>query len=242
MVWWIADAVARPTEADLTAAWEAVRPSVEAKSAFPLAFEPGDFATLVGGDTIARRVFVGDDAFAFGAVLVPASLEATWVAIQDTPHWPPDALRIDWLNDSSLHRRSYMYLDLPMILTDRQWVTEYAPNADLAVATGDRVWQRVWTTGDPSAAPAPDPDAMWVDNQGTWTLIVVGDHTLALFSVHAALGGSIPEGISTRFTVSTLHSSMRTVVDRAGTMVTHYDAAHFEVQRPDGTVIAPLTR
>lgn len=237
-MWFVLPAAEAATPTALRAAWDRDAPARDAKSTAPATLRPEDFDTLGAGQTISRRIDRDDGAYVLGAIVVDAPKEVVWVAIQDGLHFPEPPVTTTWLPSTAPTRLVYMYFDLPAILSDRQWVALFTPNAALAAASNDRVWQRSWRVADPALAPNPSPDATWVTtNTGAWTLTPVGDQTLAVFTVRTVLGGMIPEWISGRWAVGTLDGALGRLRDRAAKVPAHYDAAHAPVYRPDGTTL-----
>lgn len=240
-MFWAICAAEAATPAELRDGWANDAAARAAHDPLAVRLEPRDFEALAAGQSISRRFDGPGGAYALGAVVIDTPKEYVWVAIQDGMHFPDPPVTVTWLTSTPPKRLVYMYLDLPAILSDRQWVVEFAPNEALAAATHDRTWQRSWQTVDPSLAPHPNPDAVWVTtNTGAWTLTTVGDQTLAVFVIRTVLGGMIPEAISGRWAVGTLDSALERLRGRAAQMPGHYDAAHVEVVRPDGSVLPPF--
>lgn len=234
-MWWCSLALAA-SPAEVRDAWTRDADARAAHAVLPVRLTEADFTTLAAGKAVTRREDLADGAYAVGAILVHAPKEAVWVAIQDGPHFPDPPVSVTWLPSPAATRRVYMYLDLPAILSDRQWVAQFAVNAPLAAASGDRVWQRSWKVADPSLATNPNPDAVWVGtNTGAWTLVPVGADTLVVFSVRTVLGGMLPEWLTGRWAVGTLDEALGRLEGRAQGIPKHYDHSHVAVVRPDGT-------
>src|SRR5688500_13286661 len=166
-------ALAAPDPAALAGAWRGAADDVAAHGAVPVALAQDDFAELARGAVVAHRADAPDGAYATGAVWLPVPVELAWVAVQDPAHRPIGrAAAEERLPSEPSRRRVYLKLALPWPLADRQWVAELTNNRALYDASGGRIWQRRWQLADPSLAPAPDPDAVWVEeNQGAWTLV-----------------------------------------------------------------------
>ena len=200
-----------------------------------------DFAALARGEPIAKRMDTPDGAFATGAIVMPVPIEAAWLSIQDATHFsdPDEPLKVTRLpGETPLGRDVYMKLELPWPLADRHWVAAMRSNETLHSATDGRVWQRSWSLADPTLAPDPDPKGIWVKaNTGSWTLVDLGDHTLAVIAARAVLGGSIPPAISQTWAIRTLADSMQRVSDRAEVMEEHYGEEHAPIYVPDGSVV-----
>lgn len=232
---------AAPSAADLALAWDAVKGELSAGQAGALGAK--DLETLAAGRTISRRRDDPAGAVAFGAIVAAVPVDAFWVAIHDARHDPDAANPVTstWLDGGTpTSQVVYMTMQLPWPITDRQWVCALRADPKVFAATGGKAWRRTWNVGDPTLAPAPDPDATWVtENSGSWVLIPVGDHTLAVFETRTVLGGAIPEPIAQGWAVRALDDSLKLVASRAARMPAHYDAAHDTLHRPDGTALAP---
>jgi hypothetical protein len=232
-----------PDAAALQAAWDRDRASIAAHGhGAPITLGERDFAALARGDAIARRVDSGDGAFATGAAWVPGPIAAAWIALQDAGDRPLSSGAVhEWLPGATpTSRQTYMRIDLPWPVSDRQWVAEFRANGDLYATTDHRVWERSWAIADPALAPHPDPDAMWIrEATGAWTLLDVGDGCLAIFAVRTVLGGSIPTEITQAWAVTTVKNTVRKLVERAPTVAEHYGSAHTPMYTPDGALLPP---
>lgn len=226
--------------ASLEEVWAANSAAIARASPVPVVLSAADFATLRGGQVVARRTESAQGMFATGAVLVDVAIEMAWITIQDAPHDPGSRVRSVWLDGAPVGiRRTYNTMDLPFPLADRQWVLELTANRPLFDATGGAVWQRTWHEVDPSLAPAPDPGAEWLpEARGAWTLLATDQGTVMLFSIRTVLGGAIPAGLTNSWAVPTLRTSLAHFAERAKTMSAHYGPSHDRVLTPAGTTIA----
>lgn len=231
-----------PDAASLQAAWERDSAAVEALGpGVPMSFTDHDFVALARGEAISRRLDTPEGAFATGAMWIAAPIAATWIATQDAGDRPLSSSNHEWLPGATpTMRHTYMRVDLPWPISDRQWVAEFRANSAVYAATDRRVWQRSWTLADRALALHPDPDAMWItEATGAWTLLDTGEGALAVFAVRTVLGGSIPPSLSQTWAVSTLKNTLRKLAEQAPTVPEHYDAAHTPMYAPDGVLLPP---
>ena len=261
MVCIVSPAAAAPTHQDVSEAIVAF--NAGASAPLPL-LDPDEVAQLgqgkvlrfvdrVGGDGTPRR--------ALGIIWSAASRDQVWVACQDT-HFSQSAAvvenRLSWRPPDEAEW--YGIADLPRPFSDRHWVVAVRNNHALAAASGNRAWEHPWTTVPGGLARAREAVAAgrfggmelagfdaaveMPANQGAWVAIALPDGS-SLFAYHnaAVLGGNIPESLMLRYVHATLESTLRTIEERARTVVPgHYGPDHPPVIGGDGAPVAPFPR
>lgn len=238
LLWLVSSAALAAPPADLARRWEVHAATIARLSEVPVPLGPDDLAELAQGQPVARRYDTAAGAYATGAVWIDAPIEAVWIALNDGPHDPPSRVSLTRLPTQAPMRRAYMLLDLPFPLADRQWVVDVRTNTALYEATDGAIWQRQWDLGDPTLAPAPDPKAVWVEeNRGSWTLMSAEEGTLVLFSVRSVLGGAVPASIAQSWAAGTLKTALGRLVERGQSIPSHYAADHERVLTPSGEAI-----
>ncbi|RME26912.1 MAG: hypothetical protein D6798_05705 [Deltaproteobacteria bacterium] len=231
-------------------AWASAWEVIAQRAHLPVALSESDLDAIAAGDVARRRQRLDSTDRAIGATWSDIDRDALWIAIlDDTCDTLVDGLTERHLPGSTARRKLlYQHVDAPWPFADRQWVIDIRNNAALAAASGGRVWERTWTLAadGPSLAATlgdprwPDPDAIWTPrNEGGWLLVDAAGGTLVIYHARVDVGGAIPDGLATTWTLGTLRGMLRHVVDRAAQIPTHYDAHHRPLQRVDGTTIPP---
>jgi hypothetical protein len=234
-------AAAAPLAVALAAAWNADQAAIDRLGPTPIRLTNEDYDRLAEGGPVVHRVDGTDGGYASGAIWVQAPVGLAWVTIQDSGDRPlsADVVYEPLPGETPGRRLVYSRLALPWPVADRQWVSDFASNGALFAATAGRIWQRRWTLGEPSLAPAPDANAVWVEeNTGAWTLLEVDDGTLCVVGVHSALGGPVPQWVTQSLAVSTLRSMLQRLASLAPGTRAHYGAAHPQVIDPAGAPVA----
>ncbi len=234
-------ALAAPDAAALKSAWEAALPTMSAQARLPVSLPDASWARLASGQVARHKVALTGADRVVGAVWTDVPRDALWIAILDDQHFDMvEGLTEEQLPGTGpLTKLLYQRLDLPWPLQDRQWVIDIQSNTALYRASGQTVWERAWTLGDPTLAPSPDPDAVWsATNEGGWLLVDAAGGTLVLYHVRAEIGGNVPDEASTQWAWGTLQTLLEGTVQRARAAVPpHYDARHAPLYRPDGSPI-----
>lgn len=198
---------------------------------------------------------------ATGFLISDRSRDAMWVSCQD----------LHFVQSSSVHERQltspdpskkrwYGLVDLPRPFTDRHYVVDVWNNHALAARTEGRAWEHPWelvpgeiTSARALVAAGKVPETtldMWETaietptNLGAWVAIALPDGS-SIFAYHAAtrVGGNIPEGMMLQYVKATLESTLRSIEERARTVIpSHYSAGHPPVVGGDGKGVAPFPR
>lgn len=234
---------ASPDPERLSQGWSAWSGAM-AQARYPFAFTGADFAALARGQVVRRRVPAAGADRAVGAWWTQTPRDALWIAILDDKHDKVVSGLIEQQlpGTTSARKLLYQHLDLPWPATDRHWVADIENNGALVSASAGGVWERTWTLASPDLAVAAGAvvpgEAIWMPElDGGWTLAEVAGGTLLVYHVRTVIGGSIPEDLVARWSLSTLDAMLRHIDARAQGLAGHYDAAHEPVLRPDGTAI-----
>lgn len=232
-----------PVDADaLEAAWVALGPVMEAHARIPVPLTSEDLGALSRGEVVRRRVSLPGADRALGALWTPTPRLPLWLCIQDDQddklvtglverHLPGTTPARKWL---------YQWIDLPWPFQDRQWVAEITNNHPLREASGGHAWERTWTLADPSLAGEADPAALWVPvNDGGWLLADLAGGSLLVYQVRTVVGGAIPDGLVTSWTLTTLSDMLQHIVDRAAVLPSHYVRGHPPLYGPDDVPVPP---
>lgn len=253
---WFALAWSAPTADTLREAITAY----DAKAVHRLpALSDAQLGDLLEGDCV--RVLVPNPdpdgaSMAAGVVLSSVPRDRLWLAAQD-PHAQvdPDLTEFVVVERGPDAAMWYGYWDLPRPVRDRQWVVDSYNNHDLAKATGNAAWEHVWKLVPDGLervrAMAGTPTARGIDaddldhaiftpvNEGSWSMIEVGDRTLLAYQASSVVGGSIPDWMVSKLVMLRLESVLRGVETRATTWAPgHYDAGHEGVHGGDGAIIS----
>lgn len=231
-----------PPLAELKADWERLSALRAEHGQLSATLSDADLAQLAAGRMVKHRERIEGPDHAWGVAWSTAPREALWIAILDDTH---DTL-VEGLEEEQLpgttpdRKLLFQHLDLPWPFEDRQWVLEIVNNPALFGASGGDIWERVWKLAPANLATSPDPDAIWTpENDGGWLLMEAAGGTLMVYQVRGDIGGAIPEDLVTRYALSTLDNMLDHIIERAAAIPAHYDSAHFVMNRPDGTGIAP---
>jgi len=245
-----ARAAALPSAEALQAAWEGAWPLIEREGRIPVELDAGALDAIARGDIARHRDRLDGVDRGVGATWSALPRDTLWIAIlDDTCDTLVSGLTERHLPASTAARKLlFQHVDAPWPFTDRQWVIDIRNNGALAADSEGRVWERSWTLAeDPQAQAAtladprwPAADAIWTPrNEGGWLLVDAAGGTLLVYHARVDVGGAIPDGLATSWTLSTLRGMLRHVVDRAARIPDHYDAAHTPLQRVDGSTIPP---
>jgi hypothetical protein len=225
------------------AAWSGAMASAR----YPFAFTGADFAALAKGQVVRRRVPADGVDRAVGAWWTTTPRDALWIAILDDQHDTVVSGLVERQLPGTLPERKllYQHLDLPWPATDRHWVADIRNNRALVSASGGGVWERTWTLAAPALAEEAGAvvpgEAIWMPElEGGWTLAEVAGGTLLVYHVRTVIGGSIPDDLVARWSLSTLDGMLRHIDARARSLAAHYGPDHAPVLRPDGSAIPPF--
>ncbi len=225
----------------LRAAYESHRAALDQHGVFPLSFSDPFWTQLARGEVARRRDQLDGTDRILAFVLVPASRDTTWVAIQDPHAGTVDGFVDEELPGSTFDRRVvYQRITLPWPLQPRQWVVEVRNNDALRDATAGAVWERSWTLSEARGAKLELEHAVWLPtNEGAWLIVDAAPHgTLVGYHARTSIGGVVPDEAALRWSYGTLTGLLEGVRERAGTwVVPHYDANHVRVLRPDHTAV-----
>mgnify|MGYP000548107045 CR=1 FL=1 len=248
-------AFAAPTTAQLKTAMDAY--DAHAIHGLPSLTE-AQRAQLIAGDCVRVLQQNADTAkasSATGMLLTSVPRESLWLATQDLhASVDPDLTEfiVKPLSDDAAWW--YGYWDLPRPVRDRQWVVHSYNNHALAAATDGQAWEHVWSLvpdgldhvramlgdGEKKGIDAADVDhAIFTPhNEGSWTMLTVGDQTLLAYQASSVVGGSIPSWMVQKLVMMRLESVLRRVEDKATTWVPgHYTSSHAPVFGGDGARI-----
>jgi hypothetical protein len=204
-------------------------------------FTDEEWAAIAEGEILCRRDKLDGVDRAVGAAWTSASIDALWVSIND-PHFEADVdgyvseeLPGSTFNDRTLYQR----IDLPWPFAARQWVVDVSNNRPLIAATDGAVWERTWSLTDARGAKNEQPDAVWIPvNEGGMALTRSGEGTLAVYHLRMSLGGNIPNGLVSAWSVSKLEKTLDEIRTRAETRVpAHYVGDHEPVEGADGEMV-----
>jgi len=189
---------------------------------------------------------------ATGMILTNVDRELLWLATQDLhASVDPDLTEFIVRQTGTDSAWWYGYWDLPRPVKDRQWVVHSYNNHAVAEQTGGQAWEHVWALvpdgldhvrellaeGEREGIGTGHLDhAIFTPvNEGSWTMITVGDQTLLAYQASSVVGGSIPSWLVTKLVMMRLESVLRRVEERAGSWVPgHYGPAHAAVYGGDG--------
>lgn len=192
---------------------------------------------------------------AVGIALLKGGRDALWVASQD-PHTTVDPSLTEFIVEqlSLDHALWYGHLDLPYPLTDRQWVVE-SENTHALASRG--CWEHRWSlvenglervrvavaTGErPITLERVDAALFTPVNHGNWLMAPLADgRTLVAYQATSVVGGSIPDWLVLKLTMSRLETLLRDLEVRASTWAPgHYRAGHAPMYGGDGRPVPPL--
>lgn len=219
-----------------------------AHAVFPLPrLSPRQLADLSEGQPV--RILerpAGGDVRAIGLMVVQADQRDLWVAAQDAHYVVTEGL-VEWrMATGSQNGQAtwYGHIDLPSPFKDRHWVVDVWNNHALHTATGGTAWEHPWKLNEaalPQARAAAaegrirsisaerfDNSIVTERNRGAWIAVEL-DGPWALVAYHAStvVGGNIPDGLMARAVHIRMRSLLKTIANRAQTVVKgHYTAGH----------------
>jgi len=220
-----------------------------AHAAYPLPpLSPSELKALADGEVFKTIDRPGGDERrrAIGMLVVPTRQADLWVACQD-PHFTAteELTELRLSRDPSTGRASwYGHADLPSPFHDRHWVVDVWNNHALAAATDGAMWEHPWrldlggvarVRGRVSAGEVGQVEVSAFDesietpvNEGAWIAIdLPGDRALVAYHATTVVGGSIPDGLMSRFVLLGMDKMLRGVARRAIEVVpTHYVGGH----------------
>lgn len=235
----VASATPGPDATTLRTGWEAYRAQLDRSGRYPFTLDDEAWARLAAGEVTKRRDRLDGTDRVLGVKWIDASLDLTWIAIQD-PHddYVANMVYEDLPGSTLQERYLYQRIGLPWPLADRQWVILVRNNPSLWQATGGLVWERTWDLSDKRGAAGEKRDAVWLTvNEGGWFLASVAGGTLLGYHVRTAIGGIVPDEAAIRWSFSTLDGMLTRLAARATEMRAHYTGAHAPLMRPDGSAI-----
>lgn len=219
------------------------------------ALTDGQLQQLLAGDVVrfldppeassgARR--------AVGLMLSDRDPAELWVASQDAHYVALDDLTERRLRlDASTGRAVwYGHIDLPAPFKDRHWMVDVWNNHALYANSEGLAWEHAWRERRDSlgeARPLADSGALGaVDaqvfddsletplNRGAWVLLSLPDgRTLFVYHATSVVGGSIPEGLFSRYVLMGMDKLLRGIDQRARDLVRgHYRAGHAPLPGP----------
>ena len=215
---------------------------------------------LLDGKIVKLREVKDDDAPQRGIGLWRVhgfDMDSLWIAGRDVHFGSVEELTEVPLSDPVHYPvRWYQYLDLPRPFTDRHWMVDSSPTVPLARATEGRCWEYSWglTPDGPAIAKAAvaagevpgidshaADDAIYVPvNHGAWLYIRLPDDSIILgYHATSVVGGRIPEKLVADYTMLTLGSVLKGVLEKVPKVRAHYDAAHKPIRGGDGEPISP---
>ena len=236
-------ASAAPEVASLRAALDAHRSAIEAEAVYKLQFTDEELARVASGQVAKRRERLEGVDRVLGLVWSPATMDAVWVAMQDSAHWDyVDGFLEEHLPGSTFQNKVvYQRILFPWPFADRQWVIAVRNNLPLIEATQGAVWERTWDLSPQRGAKNELEKAIWVDlNDGGWFVADAGEGTLLAYHVRTVIGGKVPDEVVVRYSMSTLGGLLGGLSERATAIPTHYDGSHAPIRRPDGSMIPPM--
>lgn len=225
----------------LSAHWEASA-ELRTKALFSPTLGEEDLRRLAAGEVVVRRDTAPDGLPGnLGAVVVGASPELVWIALDDYEHntLSGSSIAMEPIGAAgTLPILAYGTVALPVPLSDRQFVTRTALNGPLYTASEGALWERTILLDDPSLAPEPDAGKVWVERYaGDWLLLRIPEGTLVLYVVGSDIGGNVPAELPLAFAGAALEDVLGTLPAIAEEQQDHYGADHRPVRRPDGSVI-----
>ena len=236
-------AAAGPTAAGLSADWARYSQARAAHAHIQVSLGEEDFERLAAGEVLRRLVPDGETLAAVGVAWVPAEPVQVWVAIQDVEDRPigqDQTLTQRLAADTLIRRMNYNLVDAPWPIADRQSVCSVTANLPLWEASDHQTWERALHLEEPSLAPSPDPEAVWVEKlEGGFQITGAGGGSIVVFEVNTDPGGSVPADLVSRFAWVTLKGSMDAIARYAEEVPGHYHSGHTPVALPDGTLLPP---
>lgn len=216
---------------------------MDTHAVFPIRWTENEWAVVAKNKVAKRRDRLDGADRVLGMIYIPASIDDTWLAIQDEHGTLVKGMVNEEVRGSTFQKRIwYQSLDLPWPFATRQWIIVVENNHALRTATQGKVWERSWTlVPDQQSQPAKNKldDAIWLPlNDGGWYLVEVPGGTLVVYHTRTVLSGNLPENAATSYAYMTLGGSMKTIRERATEWIQgHYAEDHLPHQRPDGTDI-----
>lgn len=236
-------AAASPSAAALAADWKQHAQARAAYANIQVWLGDEDFQQLAEGEVVRRLVPGEENLAAVGVAWVPAEPVQVWVAIQDVEDRPinkDQSITRRLAQDTLVRRLNYNLVDSPWPITDRQSVCTVTANLPLWNATGQQTWERALALEDPSLAPSPDPEAIWLEKlEGGFLISEAAGGSIVVFEVNTDPGGSVPADLVSRFAWVGLKSSMEAIAQYASEVPHHYHGGHTPVALPDGTLLQP---
>jgi len=197
-------------------------------------------------------------ASAIGVQVLPLDRKAVWISVED-PHFTSESSLTEALVSRSGpdKARWFGYLNLPRPFNDRDWVIDVWNAHSVAAATAGAAWEHPWRVvpdgmdtvrsmvddGRVAELTGDDLDhAVFTPiNEGAWVAISLpGGQTLLAYHVRFDVGGSIPDGLMSRYVLSSFPRIFRDIEERARTEVHgHYTTGHAPIYGGDGTALTP---
>jgi hypothetical protein len=233
----VAAALAGTTVEALQADLDKWQSTLKQHATYQIDWSELELERLAAGEIVKRRSKMEGADRVFGAVWAPTPLRETWVAVQDEQHWPlVDGLVEERLSSSTFQNKIlYQRIRAPWPFKDRQWIIHIVNNLPLLEASGHEVIERTWKLSGQRGAKLEVDDGIWIDvNDGGWFALEAGGGSLLVYHVRAVIGGSIPDDAAAQWTMITLGSMMRGLLDRSEGMRAHYGSDHLPIRWPDG--------
>ena len=232
-----------------------------AHAEFPLpTLSARQLASLADGEVV--RILerpAGGDVRAIGLLVVEADQRDLWVAAQD-PHFVATEGLVEWRMASGPDNGKatwYGHIDLPSPFKDRHWVVSVWNNHALYQATGGLAWEHPWRLDEaarPRARTAAaegkirgitaerfDDSIVTERNRGAWiALELEGPWALVAYHASTVVGGSIPDGLMARAVHIRMRSLLKTIANRAQTVVkSHYTSGHAPLASGGPAMVPP---
>jgi len=239
-------ALATPTSQSMAEAWQEAISYIDDSSTH-LNIVDGDWQDVSAGEIVSRRVGWSHGPDSVQALyFVEQPLAAVWIAIIDDPHLHLSAELVEYTLAGSSPERKLLYqlLDLPFPISNRCWVLEISNNSLVYERSGGRVWRREWRALDngpsllrglPVELRGDALSAIYTPvNEGSWTLMTVGNGTLVVYEGRADTAGNLPSAIVDRFAQDSVEESLSRLSDIAATSVSHYvEEGHYIILAPN---------
>jgi hypothetical protein len=158
----------------------------------------------------------------YGLLLTDLPIERLWWAVND------DRGKVKWTKLAyaevydgrycASERRVFQYLPVPLV-TDRWWVLDIHENLAMVAASGGRVREMVFKSVDDAALPTESMRA-WSQRgmrvafiEGAWYLHALGENsTLIEYYTWSDPGGSVPAGLASSFSTSSIANAIESMV------------------------------
>ena len=241
-----ATVAAAPAFSALSSAWhDALQYQSEFLSS--LEISSGDWAEVSRGEVVVSRQPqpTGPDRV-WGVSFIDEPPRSVWIAIIDDPHLHLSSEVLEYAMASSSPERKVLYqlLDLPFPLSNRCWVIEISSNSDVYERSGGLVWRREWRSIEngqdalhslPTELQSGALSAVYAPvNEGSWTLLPVGDGTIVVYEGRADSAGSLPGGLVDRFAQENVERTLLRLGEIASEAASHYGAeGHYTIFAPN---------